>query len=97
MSGTTISDIDGFAVTIGPGSFTGLRIGISTVKGLAVATGKPMVCVSSLEAIAYSFLSSKKLICPMLDARKGEVYTARYRFDGIRMITVDFQSSGRLK
>lgn len=80
MSGLNISDMDGFAVTRGPGSFTGLRIGISTVKGLAAASGRPLVGVSSLEALAFQVSFSTDLICPLLDARKGEVYYSRYRF-----------------
>jgi tRNA threonylcarbamoyladenosine biosynthesis protein TsaB len=79
ISGLTVSDIDGFAVTKGPGSFTGLRIGISTVKGLAFASDKPIVGVSTLDALAFQFSLSPYLICPFLDARKGEVYFARYR------------------
>jgi tRNA threonylcarbamoyladenosine biosynthesis protein TsaB len=79
MSGLFFSDLDGFAVTRGPGSFTGLRIGISTVKGLAVASEKPVVGVSSLEALALQVSYSQDLICPVLDARKGEVYFSRYR------------------
>jgi len=73
-------DLDGFAVTIGPGSFTGLRIGISTIKGLAFSLGKPVVGVSSLEALAWQCAQSAYLICPLLDARKKEVYACRYRF-----------------
>lgn len=88
MADAAISDVDGFAATIGPGSFTGLRIGLSTVKGFAVAAKKPVVGVSTLEALAYGFSFSQKLICPMLDARRGEVYTAGYRFDGHNIITV---------
>lgn len=79
-SGIAISDLNGFAVTKGPGTFTGLRIGISTVKGLAAATGKPVVGVSSLEALARQCALSSYLICPLIDARKGEVYFSRYRF-----------------
>ncbi len=75
-----IKDLDGFAVTTGPGSFTGLRIGLSTVKGLALASGLPVVGVSTLEALADQFSTSDTLICPMLDARRNEVYTAHYRF-----------------
>ena len=81
----TVKDIDGFAVTIGPGSFTGLRIGLSTIKGLALATAKPVVGVSSLETLAYQISGSDKLICPMLDARRNEVYTARYRFRDLKL------------
>jgi tRNA threonylcarbamoyladenosine biosynthesis protein TsaB len=73
-------DLDGFAVTIGPGSFTGLRIGISTIKGLAFSLGKPVVGVSSLDALAWQCAQSAYLICPLLDARKKEVYACRYRF-----------------
>ncbi|NVM22763.1 MAG: tRNA (adenosine(37)-N6)-threonylcarbamoyltransferase complex dimerization subunit type 1 TsaB [Desulfobacterales bacterium] len=81
MAGTHVSECDGFAVTTGPGSFTGLRIGISAVKGLAFATAKPVTAVSTLEALAYQFPTVADLICPLLDARKGEVYTALYRCD----------------
>ncbi len=80
ISGLNISDMDGFAVTRGPGSFTGLRIGISTIKGLAAASGRPIVGVSSLEALATQASLSSDLICPLLDARRGEVYFSRYRF-----------------
>jgi len=80
MSGLDFSDLDGFAVTRGPGSFTGLRIGISTIKGLAVASEKPVVGVSSLETLALQVSYCRDLICPILDARKGEVYFSRYRF-----------------
>ena len=79
MAGLDVGECDGLAVTTGPGSFTGLRIGISAVKGLAFATGKPVTGVSTLDAVAYQFPSASDLICPLLDARKGEVYTALYR------------------
>jgi tRNA threonylcarbamoyladenosine biosynthesis protein TsaB len=82
ISGLSISDLDGFAVTKGPGSFTGLRIGISSVKGLAAGSGKPVVSVSSLETLAMQSEPSPYLICPLLDARKGEVYFSRYRLEG---------------
>jgi len=74
-----IDDIDVFVVTLGPGSFTGIRIGVSTVKGLVMATEKPVVGVSSLAALAMNLPNSMVPICPMLDARKNEVYTALYR------------------
>ena len=79
MSGVKIADMDGFAVTIGPGSFTGLRIGISTVKGLAWSLNKPVVGVSSLDALAWQCAPGKYLVCALLDARKHEVYCCRYR------------------
>lgn len=78
-AGERIGNIDLFAVTLGPGSFTGLRIGVSTIKGLALATGKPAVGVSTLEALAFNVLPSDLIICPMLDARRNEVYTGTYR------------------
>ncbi len=81
LSELTISEIDGFAVTKGPGTFTGLRIGLSTVKGFAAASGKPVVGVSSLDALACQFSFSSKLICSLLDARRKEVYFSRYRFE----------------
>jgi tRNA threonylcarbamoyladenosine biosynthesis protein TsaB len=79
MAHLDLRELDGFAVTRGPGSFTGLRIGISTVKGLALATGKPVAGVSTLDALAYQFPSFPDYVCPLLDARKGEVYTALYK------------------
>ena len=82
LSGLTISDLDGFAITLGPGSFTGQRIGLSSIKGLALATGKPIVGVSSLKALAIQAGISPYLICPMIDARKKEVYFSLYKFEG---------------
>jgi tRNA threonylcarbamoyladenosine biosynthesis protein TsaB len=80
MSGISVAEIDGLAVTIGPGSFTGLRIGVSTIKGLAHALDKPVVGISSLDVLAWQCADRSYLICPMLDARKGEVYSAMYRY-----------------
>ena len=78
----TPADIDLFAVSAGPGSFTGVRIGAATVKGLAFASGKPCAEVSTLEAIAYNLRMHKGLICPVMNARRSQVYTALFRSDG---------------
>jgi tRNA threonylcarbamoyladenosine biosynthesis protein TsaB len=80
ISGFSISDMDGFAVTHGPGSFTGLRIGISTVKGLAMASGKCAVGISSLDALASQVSPAGWLIHPILCAGKDEIFYSRYRF-----------------
>lgn len=79
-TGVPLQDIDLFAIAIGPGSFTGLRVGISTVKGLAYATGKRVTSVSTLEAFAWNAAFSRYPVCPLLDARKKEVYGAVYRW-----------------
>jgi tRNA threonylcarbamoyladenosine biosynthesis protein TsaB len=76
----TLGDLDGFAISLGPGSFTGLRIGVSTVKGLAYAVQKPVVGVSTLDVLASQVSPTPYLICPVIDARKGEVYSAFYRY-----------------
>jgi tRNA threonylcarbamoyladenosine biosynthesis protein TsaB len=82
MANRKVSDLQGLAVTRGPGSFTGLRIGISTVKGLAVALNLPLVGVSTLDALAMQAAAPDFLVCPVLDARKKEVYCATYRLRG---------------
>lgn len=79
-SGLNLSDLNGYAVTRGPGSFTGLRIGISSVKGFAAAHGMPIAGVSSLDALARQVFFSPYLICSLIDARRDEVYSSRYRY-----------------
>jgi len=78
----SIGDIQGIALAWGPGSFTGLRIGVSTVKGLAYALRVPVVGVPTLDALAQNLRFASSLICPVLDARKKEVYAALFRGDG---------------
>lgn len=87
-SNVTLNDIDVFAIAHGPGSFTGLRIGLSTIKGLCFNTSKPIIPVSSLKALAYNLFASSHLICPILDAKKNEVYSALYKFENDELITL---------
>lgn len=75
-------DIDLFALSAGPGSFTGVRIGAATVKGLAFASNKPCIEVSTLEALAQNLVIKEGLICPVMNARRSQVYTALFRSDG---------------
>jgi tRNA threonylcarbamoyladenosine biosynthesis protein TsaB len=72
-------DIDAIAVSLGPGSFTGLRIALSTAKGLALASGKKMLGVGTLDGLAAQMFGARQLICPVLDARKNEIYCGLYR------------------
>ncbi|MBE6901721.1 MAG: tRNA (adenosine(37)-N6)-threonylcarbamoyltransferase complex dimerization subunit type 1 TsaB [Ruminococcaceae bacterium] len=74
----TLSQVDEIAVTVGPGSFTGLRIGIASVKGMAMGAGKPCIEVSTLEAIAYNFVGVDGIICCAMDARCSQVYNALF-------------------
>ncbi|RLC00031.1 MAG: tRNA (adenosine(37)-N6)-threonylcarbamoyltransferase complex dimerization subunit type 1 TsaB [Deltaproteobacteria bacterium] len=80
-AGMELSGIDAFVAANGPGSFTGLRIGISVVKGMAYAMGKPAVGVSSLDGIAFRFVHSSIPVCIMMDAKRNEVYCAVYQFE----------------
>ena len=86
-----LSTIDVIAVAAGPGSFTGLRIGSATAKGLGLALKKPLVSVPTLEGIAYNFCGSDKLVCPMMDARRSQVYTGIYKFSGNELEKVEDQ------
>jgi tRNA threonylcarbamoyladenosine biosynthesis protein TsaB len=87
--GLKLADLDGFAVTRGPGSFTGLRIGISTIKGFSLALDRPMVGVSTLEALALQCGPTSRLICSMVDARKGEIFYGGYRLSNQGLAAVD--------
>src|SRR5438093_2583246 len=81
-AGWTVRDLEGLAVSVGPGSFTGLRIGLSTVKGLALALSIPIVAVPTLDAMAALLPFAALPVCPVLDARQGDVYAPRDRWDG---------------
>ncbi len=77
-----LSEIELFAVTTGPGSFTGLRVGISTVKGLSWTLGRAVAGVSTLESLAMNVSPTEATICPLMDARQKELYTALFRYRG---------------
>jgi len=82
--GYKLNDVDAFAVSQGPGSYTGLRIGVSTAKGLCFALDKPLISVNTLESMAHSVNANnidKRYVCPMLDARRMEVYCAMFDSD----------------
>ncbi|MCE5219876.1 MAG: tRNA (adenosine(37)-N6)-threonylcarbamoyltransferase complex dimerization subunit type 1 TsaB [Clostridium sp.] len=75
----SVDDIDGYVVSKGPGSFTGLRIGMATIKGLSFGSSKPYVSVSSLDALALSASNFDGIICPIMDALRNSVYTSLYK------------------
>lgn len=81
MAELDLNTVDAVAVAVGPGSFTGLRIGVATAKGIGLALGKPMVAVPTVDALAYNLWGSGGIVCPLMDARRGQVYTGLYRFE----------------
>ncbi len=81
MTEFDLSSIDAIAVAGGPGSFTGLRIGSATAKGLGLALDKPLIHVPTVDGMAYNLFGSQGLICPIMDARRNQVYTGLYRFE----------------
>ncbi|MFH1262070.1 MAG: tRNA (adenosine(37)-N6)-threonylcarbamoyltransferase complex dimerization subunit type 1 TsaB [Pseudomonadota bacterium] len=86
--GWTIAEIDGFGITLGPGSFTGLRVGLSTVKGFAWSLSKPVAALNSLEILTHQYREDRVTIVPMLDARRDRVFCAAYRWNGDRLVVL---------
>ena len=82
MTETDLKTIDAIAVAGGPGSFIGLRIGSATVKGLGLALGKPLIHIPTVDGLAYNVYGCRDIICPIMDARRNQVYTGMYTFSG---------------
>jgi len=82
MTEMELASVDAIAVAAGPGSFTGLRIGSATAKGLGLALDIPLIPVPTVDALSYNLWGTDKIICPIMDARREQVYTGIYEFDG---------------
>lgn len=87
-SGTDLKSIDYIACSAGPGSFTGLRIGAATAKGFGISLGKEVIGVPTLDALAYGIFNNDKIICPIIDARRSEVYTGFYTWDNGKFVNL---------
>ncbi len=86
-----LNTLDAIAVAAGPGSFTGLRIGSATAKGLGLALDKPLVHIPTVDALAYNLYGTDRIICPLMDARRNQVYTGIYEFEGNRLKVLEPQ------
>ena len=80
-----LNSVDAIAVSGGPGSFTGLRIGSATAKGLGLALNKPLIHIPTVDALAYNLVGCRDLVCPLMDARRNQTYTGLYHFNGREM------------
>ena len=80
-----LNTVDAIAVSGGPGSFTGLRIGSATAKGLGLALEKPLIHIPTVDALAYNLCGHRDMVCPLMDARRNQTYTGLYAFDGNHM------------
>jgi tRNA threonylcarbamoyladenosine biosynthesis protein TsaB len=88
-----LSEINAIAVAKGPGSFTGLRIGSATAKGLGQALNKPLIGIPTVDALAYNMFACDYIVCPLMDARRNQVYTGLYEFRGNEFITIEEQQA----
>lgn len=91
MTELDMNTLDAIAIAGGPGSYTGLRIGSATAKGFGLALNKPIINVPTIDALAYNMFSSQYIVCPIMDARRGQVYTGIYRFDGTKLEIIKSQ------
>lgn len=91
MTELDLQTIDAIAVSAGPGSFTGLRIGSATAKGLGLALKKPLISIPTVQALAYNLYDTEGLICPIMDARRNQVYTGIYQYENHQLVTVEDQ------
>ena len=82
MINLDLNSLDAIAIAAGPGSFTGLRIGSATAKGLGLALDKPIIPVPTVDGLAYDLWGTDKIVCPIMDARRNQVYTGIYQMDG---------------
>lgn len=91
MTKLDLKSIDAIAVAAGPGSFTGLRIGSATAKGLGLALDKPLIHIPTLEGMAYNLCGTADIVCPIMDARRRQVYTGIYTFEGDKLKVLEDQ------
>lgn len=91
MTELDMDTIDAIAVAAGPGSFTGLRIGSATAKGLGLALKKPLIGVPTVDALAFNLYDTDGLICPIMDARRNQVYTGIYKFENHKLVVLEEQ------
>jgi tRNA threonylcarbamoyladenosine biosynthesis protein TsaB len=91
MTQLDLATVDAIAVAAGPGSFTGLRIGSATAKGLGLALNIPIISVPTVDALAYNLYGSNDLICPIMDARRNQVYTGLYEFENDKLKIIEKQ------
>jgi tRNA threonylcarbamoyladenosine biosynthesis protein TsaB len=96
-AGCELSELHGLAVSIGPGSFTGLRVGLATMMGFRMVTKLPLAAVPTLDAMAWNLHGSKDVLCPILKSRVGEVYWALYRWQDARLIKIGEEQVGPLE